>query len=106
MIENNKKNLLLDTLEHQSDAQKTKAGWTEESSDWNAPSAKLESTVKPAALLASNLQVNHGSKMAIKDVSFTLKRGDTLGLLGLNGAGKSTLLNVFCLLYTSPSPRD
>ena len=31
---------------------------------------------------------------ALKDISFDLKRGETLGLIGLNGSGKSTLANV------------
>ncbi len=31
---------------------------------------------------------------ALKNISFTLKEGDRLGILGLNGAGKSTLLNI------------
>ena len=30
----------------------------------------------------------------MKDVSFSINRGDSLGLIGLNGSGKSTMLKV------------
>lgn len=36
---------------------------------------------------------------ALKDVTFSVKKGDRVGLLGLNGAGKSTLLKIICGVY-------
>ena len=36
----------------------------------------------------------YGNNPAVDSVSFTINRGEVVGLLGLNGAGKSTVMNV------------
>jgi lipopolysaccharide transport system ATP-binding protein len=36
---------------------------------------------------------------ALNDVTFTLRRGDRLGLIGSNGAGKTTLLRTLAGIY-------
>jgi len=41
-----------------------------------------------------NLKKNYGSKEAVKDISFTIKKNEILGLLGPNGSGKTTTIGM------------
>lgn len=49
------------------------------------------------------IKVNHLKKYfhetkAVDDISFSVKRGEMFGFLGVNGAGKSTTISMLCTL--------
>ena len=47
----------------------------------------------------------HKHKENLTDISFSLKRGQTLGIIGATGCGKSTLINLLMRLYDAGSGR-
>ena len=51
---------------------------------------------------AKNLYKSYGSRTAVRDVSFTVEKGEIVGFLGPNGAGKTTTMRMLTG-YMSPS---
>ena len=51
-----------------------------------------ETAAQGAVLQLNSLSAYYGELRAIHDISFSLRRGDVLAIIGANGAGKTTLL--------------
>ena len=52
-----------------------------------------------------NVSKRYGNKYAVKDVTFTINKGEILGFLGRNGAGKSTTMNMITGYISSSAGR-
>jgi ATP-binding cassette subfamily B protein len=46
-----------------------------------------------------NVTFSYGEKEVLRGVSFTARRGKTLGILGATGSGKTTVAHLLCRLY-------
>ncbi len=76
------------------------------------PEAQSSGYLASGSILEDGLRFEHvsfaypgASRPALVDVSFQLRRGQTLALVGENGSGKTTLIKLLTRLYTPSSGR-
>lgn len=56
-------------------------------------------------LVVENLRRVFGDKAAVEDLSFTVEKGEVVGLLGANGAGKTTAISIILGLMSPTAGR-
>ena len=72
---------------------------------YGAPRDRLKQFVLPRLrrIIGKSHKQYFDEFWALKDVSFEIKKGETVGIIGRNGSGKSTLLQMICGTLTPTS---
>lgn len=65
---------------------------------YDKPHDRLKQSLYPRLqrLIGQPPKQYHREFWALKDISFEVKKGETVGIIGRNGSGKSTLLQIIC----------
>lgn len=75
----------------------------EEVAEAAAPEREIATKIGDDLVEVKNLTIKFGGLTALDNVSFTIKRGEILGLIGPNGAGKTTCFNAMTGVYKPSS---